>query len=199
MSNSQFSLPEGLLGHLVGRVMTWQNENLNQFATRELSVRAGDRVLEIGCGPGMAIHRLTKKSQARQIIGIDRSDEMLAQAAVENSTAIDQGRVALLQATAAAVPLRSGRFNQVFAVSTFHDWDSRAAGLSEARRLLSDGGRLVLCLRMMARHPRPWSAPGLTQNELVEDLELLKLVRFHDVRVVKQPGIRRAVCLVGVK
>ncbi len=50
---SPFALPCGLRGHLAGWLMRWTNRQ--REVARLLSVRKGDRVLEIGYGPGALV------------------------------------------------------------------------------------------------------------------------------------------------
>ena len=89
-------------------------------------------VLDLGAGTGS----LARGYRARGLaaVALDRSREMLAQAADLPS------RVA---ARAEAAPLRSGAFGSVIAGTCWHWFDRRAAA-AEAWRLLRPGGRLVL-------------------------------------------------------
>jgi len=101
-----------------------------------------------------------------------------------------------MQGSVVDLPFESGRFSKVFSVSTFHDWEDRTVGLAEVRRVLCDGGLLVICLRRMPRRRFPWSAPGLSETKLVEDQ---RLIAEHGFREVRQIADRRgrSVCLTA--
>jgi ubiquinone/menaquinone biosynthesis C-methylase UbiE len=197
--HSQFSLPNGFIGRIAGWIMALQNRTMNRITVEQLKIAPDDSVLEIGFGPGEAIKYLTRKSQARTITGIDPSPAMLEQAMSTNKQSIDAGRVMLIQGTVAALPFAADRFSKVFAVSTFHDWESRSAGLKEVRRVLKDDGKLVLCLRRARKHPLPWSSPGLTSSELNHDLGLIKSCGFKHVQLISRRMRRRIVGIVGTK
>lgn len=187
------------MGRIAGWIMSHQNRVMNRITIEELKISIDDKVLEIGFGPGEAIRYLASKTQTHNITGIDPSPAMLEQAMSANKHSIEAGRVALIQATVAALPFASDQFSKVFAVSTFHDWESRSAGLREIRRVLEIDGKLVLCLRRAPNHLLPWSSPGLTENELTEDLRLLKACGFYDVQLVARRRRGKIVCLVGTK
>jgi ubiquinone/menaquinone biosynthesis C-methylase UbiE len=53
-----------------------------------LDVQPSDKVLEIGFGPGVAIHLLTSSASAEYVAGVDPSKEMVAQATIRNKKAI---------------------------------------------------------------------------------------------------------------
>jgi ubiquinone/menaquinone biosynthesis C-methylase UbiE len=194
-----FSLPMGFIGRMAGWFMSFQNRTMNRIAIETLNVSPDDRVLEIGFGPGQAIKYLASNSQAQSITGVDPSPAMLEQATNVNKQAIESGRVVLIQGAVAALPFAANQFSKVFAVSTFHDWESRSAGLTEVKRVLKNEGKLVLCLRRKRKHPLPWSSPGLTLSELEDDLSLLKARGFRHVQLITRYFRRRIVCIIGIK
>jgi ubiquinone/menaquinone biosynthesis C-methylase UbiE len=191
----QFRSPSGSLGRIAGWFMAWQNRSMNRFALQCLDAGHSDAILEIGFGPGEAIYRLAKNTQAKWIAGVDPSEIMLKQASRRNESFIQNGRVTLIQGSVVNLPFKSGRFSNVFSVSTFHDWEDRALGLAEIRRVLKDSGLLVLCLRRMPRHRFPWSAPGLSETNLMEDQRLIAKQGFREVQIADH--WRRIVCLTA--
>src|ERR1700757_4721373 len=90
----QFRLPTGPVGWLVGHLMAAKNAPINRLAVELLDVCPGDRVLEVGFGPGTAIEMIAKETQADRIAGVDPSATMLRQAARRNHAGIQGGRVA---------------------------------------------------------------------------------------------------------
>jgi ubiquinone/menaquinone biosynthesis C-methylase UbiE len=192
----QFRLPSGMVGRVAGWFMAWQNRSMNRFALCCLDVRRDDAILEIGFGPGEAIYRLAKNTPATRIVGIDPSEVMLEQARRRNESFIQRGRVSLVQGNVVNLPFESGRFSRVFSVSTFHDWEDRARGLAEIRRVLGGSGFLVLCLRRMPRHWIPWSAPGLSEKDLTEDRSFIAKQGFREVQQIAD-HLGRSVCLIA--
>ena len=102
----------------------------------QLGVRPEDRVLEIGCGHGVAATMVCERLTTGSYLGVDRSPKMVAAAAARNPGA--EFAVGALE----TLDLGDRRFDLVFAVRVglFHREPARAQEL--ARAWLAPGGRL---------------------------------------------------------
>ena len=96
----QFARPHGLLGPVAGWIMAGRGSNRERTlrSIELLGVRPGQRVLEIGFGPGVSIQALARAAEDGLVVGIDHSDTMLGQARRRNRAAIRAGRVELQRA-----------------------------------------------------------------------------------------------------
>jgi ubiquinone/menaquinone biosynthesis C-methylase UbiE len=181
----QFGHPRGVLGWLAGQLMALQNAPANRLAVELLDVTPGDRILEIGFGPGLAIQMLTS-TPAESIAGIDHSATMLRQATRRNREGIRTGRVELREAPASQLPFADARFTKVFGVNSFHHWPTPEAGLLEARRVLREGGLLLLCVRMALPVKRMFAAPGWSEERVQQAVGRLKQAGFRDIRLERR-------------
>lgn len=96
----------------------------------ELAVRPGDRVLEIGCGHGVAATLVCERLVDGRLTAVDRSSTMIEAAARRNAEHVATGRAEFLVADLEALDLGERRFDLVFAVRVraFHvDPDSARA------------------------------------------------------------------------
>ena len=196
---SQFRFPRGVVGRFVGWFMAVDNDSLNRMAIDWLEAGPDDQVLEIGSGPGEALALLAQRTSARCLAGIDPSFDMCRQALARNQESIAAGRMQLFAGEAAALPFADERFSRVMAVSNFHCWERRQAGLDEIYRVLRPGGLLVLCHRLKLQHPRPWSAPGISAKQLERDREQLAAAGFRDVQLATRKLGHRVVCMLARK
>lgn len=194
----QFSLPTGLMGKIVGWWMSRANRQLNRVALRQLQVRRGDSVLEIGFGPGQAIDRMVRRTRARFIAGIDPSAVMVEHATARNQGSLETGRVKLVQGIAEDMPFEADSFSKVVAISNLLVWNSPQKGLDEAYRVMKPGGKVVICQRSAPARQRWWKSPGITEAELDAIHAMLACAGFHDLRVTRRP-LRRIVCISGWK
>lgn len=109
-----------------------------------MKIRPGDRVLEIGCGHGVAAGRVCERLTTGRYVAIDRSAKMIAAATRRNDVHVRAGQARFLVASLEAAELGDERFDKVFAmrVRLFHDAPAEAERL--ARRWLAPRGRLFV-------------------------------------------------------
>jgi SAM-dependent methyltransferase len=108
-----------------------------------LGAQPGERVLEIGCGNGVAIELLCERLEGGCVVGIDRSPVAIAAAEARNRLHIESGKVRLLNAALAGARFDE-RFDRVFAVNVNAFWLGPEKELAVVRRVLAPGARLYL-------------------------------------------------------
>lgn len=115
-----------------------------EWVASRLPLRAGDAVLDIGCGPGW----FWAASAAVVPAGIelalaDQSAGMVAEA-VERCTALPFGSVTGVEANAAALPFAEGSFDVVVAMHMLYHLPDPAVAIAEMARVLKPGGTLAV-------------------------------------------------------
>ncbi|MGW6599957.1 class I SAM-dependent methyltransferase [Streptomyces sp. NPDC055036] len=143
-----FRQPNGRAGRLIGHVMAKQHRTLTVWAIEHMEVRRSQRVLDIGCGGGMAVKLLSERTSQGFVAGVDYSAEMVRQSVLRNVDGVAAGRVELKQGDAGALPYDDASFDQVSAIETFYFWPDPMRGLSEAYRVLKPGGQVSITLEM---------------------------------------------------
>jgi ubiquinone/menaquinone biosynthesis C-methylase UbiE len=145
----QFGKPSGPLGLLVGLIMRLRPSNRvrNSRTLGLLDLRAEDRILEVGFGPGIAVARAAELVTTGKVVGIDHSALMLRQARRRNAKAIRAGRVELLLGSADALPRFEGRFDKVMAVNVYMFWKDPVSVLRGLRQVMNPGGVVALTLQ----------------------------------------------------
>jgi ubiquinone/menaquinone biosynthesis C-methylase UbiE len=118
-----------------------------------LDIRPGDRVLEIGCGHGVAATFVCERLDGGRLTAIDRSPTMIAAATRRNARHVDAGRAEFLVAELEQLDLGDRRFDLVFAVRVglFHREPDRAREL--AAPWLVPGGTIHAFFDAPARRP----------------------------------------------
>jgi ubiquinone/menaquinone biosynthesis C-methylase UbiE len=98
-----------------------------------LGIGPGDRVLEIGCGHGVAATYVCELLDGGRLTAIDRSAKMIEAAAQRNSAYVDAGTAEFLVRELEDLDLGDRRFDKVFAVRVglFHREPERARALVE--------------------------------------------------------------------
>lgn len=114
------------------------------WAVESIAHRPEDRVLELGCGHGVAATLVCDRLTTGRYVGVDRSAAMVARATDRNRHHVDAGRAVFRRASIAELD-GHGVADRVFAihVGVFVRGDPRVE-LAVVRRLLRSGGRLCL-------------------------------------------------------
>ena len=106
--------------------------------TREaLAVRAGERVLDIGSGPGLLAAELAQ--EGAQVVGIDPSESMLAMARRREIAGTE-----FKAGDALSLPVPDASFDAAVSTQVLEYVEDVAGALREARRALKPGGRLLV-------------------------------------------------------
>jgi ubiquinone/menaquinone biosynthesis C-methylase UbiE len=128
-------------GYEAGPLGRWHADIVQRTArlTRTVITDAG-AVLDLGCGSGALLRSLVRSAPSTAFFGIDPAPQMLA-AAVGHSEGIG---AAFALARAEALPCRSAAFDVVVSSVSFGHWANQRMGIAECRRILTDGGSLVL-------------------------------------------------------
>lgn len=142
VTDSPFALPRGLAGRLAGWIM--RRTNRQEEVVRLLGAREGDRVLEVGYGPGELVRLLAEQVGAGTVCGVDPSAEMRRLARARNRAAVWAGKVDLRLGTAQATGLPDESFDKVVTVNTVALWPDLEAGLRELRRVTRPGGVVLV-------------------------------------------------------
>lgn len=87
------------------------------WALARLPVRSDDRVLEIGCGHGIALGLVAERLRRGHILGLDRSATMTRLARARNAAAVRDGRVSVRTGALASADLGPDPFDLVFAIN----------------------------------------------------------------------------------
>ena len=108
----------------------------------ELEIGSDDRVLEIGCGHGVAATLVCERLVHGSYTAVDRSEKMVAAARNRNAAFVKAGRAEFIVGELETIDLGTRRFDTIFAarVGLFDREPDRARALAE--RWLATGGRL---------------------------------------------------------
>lgn len=207
----QFQNPTGPGGHVAGWIMGHRKSNVarNRWAVGLLDLGAHARVLELGCGPGVALAALTERANEGLVVGVDHSSVMIRHAQRRNAAAVADGRVRLVCASAEALlPVARDEwspvavaaapfdlpFDAVLAVNSISFWSEPDARLEELRHLLRPDGLIAV-----AHQPRePGATDETSASKGREIAATLARAGFSEVRVETLRLKPTVVCALGM-
>jgi SAM-dependent methyltransferase len=132
----------------VGRLIIWQmnrgHSDVTDWGLGHAKVRDEDMILDIGCGGGRTVGKLAAMASAGKVFGLDYSKASVAAAHRQNGGLIDGGRVLIACGTVSKLPFDDEVFDLATAVETHYYWPDLVADLTEVRRVLKPGARLII-------------------------------------------------------
>jgi SAM-dependent methyltransferase len=192
---AQFHHPTGAVGHVAGWIMGRRSSNVarNRWAVQLLEVQPTDRVIELGCGPGVAIAALAARATRGLVVGVDHSQVMIGQARRRNRAAVQAGRVRLVHTPVERLASSDGPFDAALAVNTVGMWPDPTTRLREVARRLRPGGRIALVAQ-----PRCPGATAATSAAAADELAgLLGDAGFEHLRTELLDLDPPAACVLG--
>ena len=159
----------------------------------QLGIKAGDQILDMGCGTGWATRLLAKAAPGAGAVGIDIAPEMIARAEAQHSYTI-RARYEVMPFE--QLDLKDGAFSHVFSMEALYYAPDLDKALAEALRVLKPGGRLDAVVDFYKENPPTgtWAetvdAPmtWLSEAEWVARLEAAGFVNVSTQRVVYSRG-----------
>ena len=113
-------------------------------AVETLDLRPGSRVLEIGCGAGVAVSLVCARLDGGRMHAIDRSASMAALARRRNARHVASGTAVIHAAALHQADLGAERFDVIFGIDVGLFRAHRAAEAAVLRRVLAPGGSIHL-------------------------------------------------------
>ncbi|SHH82735.1 Ubiquinone/menaquinone biosynthesis C-methylase UbiE [Sporobacter termitidis DSM 10068] len=139
--------PEGFLGRMMLRTMNGGHTPLSNWALSLIRPAPDARVLDVGCGGGANIARLTKLCPNGFADGIDYSAESVAFSKKKNARSLGK-RCNIRQGDVGALPYGDQTFNLVTAFETVYFWPDLGKAFHEILRVLKPGGQFLLVCEM---------------------------------------------------
>lgn len=187
--------PGGVLGRLAYRDGPKAHEPSFTAILDALGPLEGERVLEIGCGPGVLLERVLAGG-AHSAAGLDHSPDMLALCMARNRQAIAEDRLQLKLGDAATIPWPTESFTAAISANMFFFIYDPAAVLAELHRVLAPSGGLVIASLSGPLPPaslRNWwlyppMGPALNVHTDGQMETMLQDAGFTDIRVTSDGG-----------
>jgi SAM-dependent methyltransferase len=145
--NRQAAMPRGLFGRLLGVIWPWEHARVNAEVRNRLDLRPGQRVLEIGSGPGEALRKAALQTQGGKVVGVDVSALMVRLATDRNRKAIARGEVEVRLGDGVSLGLEGEAFDRIFSVHCIYFWRDLDGTLAQLAAALKHDGKLVLAFR----------------------------------------------------
>ena len=197
----QFSSPSGFFGKFIGNRMAKGNVYDARWTVSLLDIQPGDRILEIGFGPGVSTQIASGKASKGFVAGIDHSRIMVQAASQRNAAAIRSGLMELKHGDVSALPYPDESFDTAFSLHSIYFWPNPVDCLKELRRVLKPGGLLGITIQ-----PKDKWVPNVDPSVMTlyfgsELARMFSDAGYRDIRVEVAPQEDKIFleCILGVK
>jgi len=187
---AQLRRPSGPFGRWVmTRVLNRGNAELITAAVDALSLQRDHAFLDLGFGGGLALQLAAARTDAA-LWGVDFAPDVVLAGTRALADLIGAGRLNLLCADVAELPLRDELVNAVCTTNTIYFWPDPRRALASLRRVLRADGRLALGFSGAAkmRGYGQITQHGFTLYEPAEVEALLREAGFSQVQTLPQTG-----------
>lgn len=141
---AQLRQPTGRFGRWVmTRVLNRGNAELIAGAVDALALQRNESFLDLGFGGGLALELAATRTDA-PLWGVDFSSDVVLAGVNAFHGLIRSGRLNLICADVADLPLRDGLIRAICTTNTIYFWPDPVRALRSLRRVLSADGRLAL-------------------------------------------------------
>lgn len=196
MIKKNFKKPKGLIGKIAGMIMATENKTLNEWTIRQLKIRPGNRILEIGYGPGYSLDYITDHYPQVHADGIDVSKTMKRQATKRLDSEIEKGDVQLFAEDVAQAEPQKNHYHRVFTVNNYTLWEDKRSGLRNLYKALVPGGKIAITMQPRQEDANANKARTFGQ-EIRKDLQTCGFRRIKTRYKKISPEL--AVCVTATK
>ena len=178
-----------------GEEMEHHHISITQQMLELAKLRAGDRVLDLGCGAGWASRLMAPMvaggTPPGQVVGLDVSDEMVRRA---RSASRDFENVLYAVGSAQQIPWEENYFTKVVSVESFYYYADQDRALAELFRVMAPRGELYILINLYRdnHYSLRWvdelKVPVQVRSEQ-EYLQLLRAHTFEQVRAMRIPDL----------
>jgi ubiquinone/menaquinone biosynthesis C-methylase UbiE len=163
--------------------MNREHEQLTLWGLSHVTIEPSSVILDVGCGGGKTVSRLTQRAPKGKVYGLDYSPDMVAYSKKLNQKLIAENRAEIVEGKVEQMNFPDGFFDLVTAIETYYFWSNFPAALAEINRVLKLSGKLLMV------------------NEMVADgkyeVENAKLIAETHVRLIPLEEIRKAMHFAG--
>jgi cyclopropane fatty-acyl-phospholipid synthase-like methyltransferase len=184
---AQFKKPSGLFGMFSSNVMIKGNKANYEKLIRDLDLQPGDKLLEIGYGPGVGINMIAKACTSCTIHGIDFSTLMYRKARKYNKQYLDNNTMLLQYGDFLKTAAVSNEYDKIFCLNVVYFWNELQEPFRKVLSLLKAGGAFHI---YMANRDALEKAPDTVFNKysIEQVVEALQSVGFGNVAHYAEKG-----------
>ena len=196
--------PQGDEGRQMLERMNESHGAVTTWALGKFTFNGSDRVLDIGCGGGATLGRISKHITTGHLTGVDYSPVSVKLSGEYNAYDVESGRMNIIEASVESLPFEDGTFDKIVTVESFYFWPDPAENLKEVLRVLKTGGTFLLVADIYNKDGlKTETLENIRRyglfNPTPEEFEaMFKSAGFTTIRINTEPNTDW-ICVEGIK
>lgn len=196
--------PHGEAGAEMLAGMNEHHSAVTVWALGFFDFNENDRALDIGCGGGETLRRMSAMIKSGKLTGADYSELSVRMSIEHNKADVDSGKMEIIEASVEKLPFSDNSFDKIITVESFYFWPDPQENLKEVYRVLAGGGRFLIVAdingdaELDEKDIEGINKFSLYNPKLDEFRLLLENAGFKNVKIHTQDG-EKWVCAEGNK
>lgn len=153
--------PTGEAGEQMLARMNESHGPLTTWGLSHFNWRGNETVLDIGCGGGANLKRMSDCVTTGHLTGVDYSETSVQTSRQTNEEAIKAGKMDVCQGSVEKLSFADDSFDKITTVESFYFWPDPPENLKEVSRVLKKGGTFLLIAEI---YERPDLSPATREN-----------------------------------
>ncbi|MGN0194747.1 MAG: class I SAM-dependent methyltransferase [Pseudoramibacter sp.] len=196
--------PAGQAGKAMLSRMNESHGPLTQWGLSQLSFEGQDHVLDIGCGGGACLARLSKLVEKGTFVGIDYAKTSVEATKQFNQDLIQAGKLKVYEASVSKMPFDDETFDKIVTVESYYFWPDFNNDMKEVYRVLKEGGHFLLIAEIYNQEALSEEVRDNIKKYKMRNLNLDQFVEvfeqtgFSDIALHVKPH-KRWIAVEGIK
>ena len=186
--------PQGEAGALMLERMGISHKDVTDWALSHLNINGMENVLDIGCGGGDALKKMSFTITTGHLTGADYSEVSVELSKKNNIDDINSGKMEIIQASVENLPFDDNSFNIIYTIESFYFWNNPVECLKEVHRVLAPNGIFMIIAdihgdaELSQEEINSVKKYNLFNPTLAQFRELLEKSGFSDIKVNTKNG-----------
>lgn len=178
--------PEGAAGEEMLSRMNESHYEVTGWALDLWEIEDKDSILDIGCGGGMTLKRMSDRAKEGHLTGVDYSPVSVQESKKLNETDIKSGKMEIIEASVEAMPFAEDTFDKIITVESFYFWPYPSENLKEVHRVLKKDGIFHLVADIYGKE-------GLNEKQLsnIKEYQLFNPTKEEFIELFTNAGFKR--------
>lgn len=149
--------PTGFWGSRIISSMNVHHNSLTDWGLGHVSIEPQFHILDVGCGGGNALSKMSKMASKGKLCGIDHSEVSVKESKKKNKEDVISGKIEIKYGSVSDLPYGDDSFDLVTGIETYYFWPDPIEDLKEVKRTLKPNGSILLIFEARSdNNPEIW-------------------------------------------